>query len=112
MEQQYHEGTCSICTMLPRSCGTFDPGEQHALVLSRRTLESRDRVSFHALAHLTLANGTSTTFYVAGCLSVFTNEVGGIIDDCIITKTGPLSYHVVSNAGCADKDIQHLNVSG
>ncbi len=48
---------------------------------------------------------------VAVGLSVYTNELGGIIDDCIITKTGPQSYYVVSNAGCADKDFQHLNVS-
>ena len=42
---------------------------------------------------------------------MYTNEAGGIIDDCIITKAGRQSYYVVSNAGCADKDIQHLNVS-
>ncbi len=42
---------------------------------------------------------------------MFTNDKGGIIDDCIITRTGPQSFYVVANAGCADKDMQHLNVS-
>ncbi|XP_064400456.1 aminomethyltransferase, mitochondrial-like [Halichondria panicea] len=45
----------------------------------------------------------------SGALSVFTNDKGGIIDDCIITRTGPQSFYVVANAGCADKDMQHLN---
>lgn len=40
-------------------------------------------------------------------LSVLTNEKGGIIDDTIITNRGSHIYMVV-NAGCADKDIPHL----
>jgi len=40
-------------------------------------------------------------------LSVFTNERGGIIDDTIITKRDG-HFHVVVNAGCADKDWAHL----
>lgn len=44
----------------------------------------------------------------AGTLSVFTNEKGGIIDDTVITNAGKYLY-VVSNAGCADKDLAHLN---
>ena len=40
-------------------------------------------------------------------LSVFTNENGGIIDDTIICKHED-SLYVVSNAGCADKDLAHI----
>ncbi|EGC28969.1 aminomethyltransferase [Dictyostelium purpureum] len=41
-------------------------------------------------------------------LSVFTTENGGIIDDTMITNAGD-SLYVVVNAGCADKDIAHIN---
>ncbi|KAJ2782696.1 hypothetical protein H4R18_002122 [Coemansia javaensis] len=40
-------------------------------------------------------------------LSLFTNENGGIEDDTIITQHQD-SLYVVSNAGCADKDLAHL----
>ncbi|XP_013400626.1 aminomethyltransferase, mitochondrial [Lingula anatina] len=36
-------------------------------------------------------------------LSMFTNDNGGIMDDCIITKTSDDHIYIVSNAGCADK---------
>ncbi|KAI8338103.1 hypothetical protein BC941DRAFT_351670, partial [Chlamydoabsidia padenii] len=42
-----------------------------------------------------------------GTLSVFTNEQGGIIDDTIIMQQQDCLY-VVSNAGCADKDLAHI----
>ena len=37
-----------------------------------------------------------------GGLSLFTNENGGIRDDCIINRLKDCLY-IVSNAGCADK---------
>ncbi|KAJ2910087.1 hypothetical protein GGI21_001229, partial [Coemansia aciculifera] len=40
-------------------------------------------------------------------LSLFTNSNGGIEDDTIITQQRD-SLYVVSNAGCADKDLAHL----
>ncbi|KAJ2790332.1 hypothetical protein H4R21_006534, partial [Coemansia helicoidea] len=43
----------------------------------------------------------------AAALSLFTNENGGIEDDTIITQHED-SLYVVSNAGCADKDLAHL----
>lgn len=42
-----------------------------------------------------------------GTLSVFTNEQGGIIDDTIVMQHEK-SLYVVSNAGCADKDLAHI----
>ena len=41
-------------------------------------------------------------------LSVFTNENGGIIDDTVINKASETSFYVVSNAGCAEKDLKHI----
>lgn len=41
-------------------------------------------------------------------LSVLTNEAGGIIDDCMITRKQDHIYMVI-NAGCKEKDIKHLN---
>jgi aminomethyltransferase len=43
-------------------------------------------------------------------LSVFTNEKGGIKDDLVVSKTSAGHLYVVSNAGCADKDLAHLQV--
>lgn len=47
-----------------------------------------------------------------GTLSLFTNDKGGIVDDLIVTKTDQGYLYVVSNAGCADKDSAHMEVSG
>ena len=41
-------------------------------------------------------------------LSVFTNEKGGIIDDTVINRQDDKGLYVVSNAGCADKDLAHI----
>jgi aminomethyltransferase len=41
-------------------------------------------------------------------LTVLTNEAGGVIDDCIITRFADHAF-VVINAGCKDKDLVHLN---
>ncbi|MGH0182832.1 UNVERIFIED_CONTAM: hypothetical protein FKN15_010554 [Acipenser sinensis] len=46
-----------------------------------------------------------------GTLSLFTNEKGGIMDDLIVTKTSLGYLYVVSNAGCADKDSAHMQVT-
>ncbi|KAF9961017.1 hypothetical protein BGZ72_005140 [Mortierella alpina] len=67
-------------------------------------ITGKDRIKFYE--SLTVADienlpvGSST-------LSVFTNENGGIIDDTIICKHQD-SLYVVSNAGCADKDLAHI----
>ncbi|XP_054721999.1 aminomethyltransferase, mitochondrial-like [Uloborus diversus] len=41
-------------------------------------------------------------------LTLFTTENGGIIDDLIVTKTDTDHLYVVSNAGCAEKDLKHM----
>ncbi|NXF64930.1 GCST protein, partial [Ciccaba nigrolineata] len=62
----------------------------------------RDRVRFMEslvvgdIAELKLGQGT---------LTLLTNERGGIVDDLIVTNTSEDHLYVVSNAGCADKDL-------
>ena len=38
----------------------------------------------------------------------FLNENGGIIDDLIVSRLGAEKYLIVANAGCAEKDIDHV----
>lgn len=45
-----------------------------------------------------------------GTLTVFTNENGGILDDLIVNNASGGYLYVVSNAGCADKDLAHMKV--
>lgn len=45
-----------------------------------------------------------------GSLTVFTNATGGIKDDAIIHVTKDRGLRVVSNAGCAEKILDHINV--
>lgn len=47
-----------------------------------------------------------------GTLTLLTNERGGIVDDLIITNTLEDHLYVVSNAGCADKDLAIMRVRG
>ncbi|TPX71157.1 aminomethyltransferase [Spizellomyces sp. 'palustris'] len=42
-------------------------------------------------------------------LSLFTNENGGIIDDTVVNKQDDKGFYVVSNAGCAEKDLAHIH---
>lgn len=47
-----------------------------------------------------------------GTLTLLTNEKGGIVDDLIVTNTSEDHLYVVSNAGCADKDLAIMRVLG
>ena len=51
-----------------------------------------------------------STMISTASLSVITNSSGGIIDDCIITRTGKQSFFVVSNAGRIKEDLEQMNV--
>lgn len=41
--------------------------------------------------------------------SFLLNEQGGIIDDIIVTRLGETRYRIVCNAGCAQKDLEHIS---
>lgn len=47
-----------------------------------------------------------------GTLTLLTNERGGIVDDLIVTNTLEDHLYMVSNAGCADKDLAIMRVRG
>lgn len=81
------------------ACGLFDVS--HML---QTRVHGPDRIEF--LESLTVADiaGLKPN---TGCLSLFTNEQGGIKDDLIITSTSDEYLYVVSNAGCRDK-VLHL----
>ncbi len=40
--------------------------------------------------------------------SLLTNEMGGVIDDLIVTRWADDEFMLVINAGCKDKDLEHL----
>ncbi|XP_067938103.1 aminomethyltransferase, mitochondrial-like isoform X2 [Watersipora subatra] len=44
----------------------------------------------------------------SGTLTLFTNNEGGILDDLIVSKTAEGYLYVVSNAGCRDGDLKHM----
>ncbi len=44
----------------------------------------------------------------SACLTLYTNDQGGILDDLIVTKTSEGYLYVVSNAGRATQDLAHL----
>jgi len=68
-------------------------------------LHGKDRIPF--IERLVVAD-VQALEESAATLSVFTNENGGIIDDTIVSKY-PDHLYIVSNAGCAEKDLKHLN---
>ncbi|NXX98152.1 GCST protein, partial [Centropus bengalensis] len=80
-----------------RRCSLFDVS--HML---QTRVHGRDRVRFIEslvvgdIAELRPGQGT---------LTLLTNEKGGIVDDLIVTNTLEGYLYVVSNAGCADKDL-------
>ena len=43
-----------------------------------------------------------------GTLSVMLDEAGGIIDDTVVTRVGKGEIYMVLNAGCAEKDLEHI----
>lgn len=81
-------------------CGLFDVS--HML---QSKLHGKDRIKF--IEGLIVADIEGLA-YNTGTLSLFTNEKGGIIDDLICSKTDQDYLYVVSNAGCKEKDLQHL----
>lgn len=81
-------------------CGLFDVS--HML---QSKLHGKDRIKFIEGLIVGDIEGLANN---TGTLSLFTNDKGGIIDDLICSKTDKDYLYVVSNAGCKEKDLQHL----
>ena len=102
MPVQYKDGVLPSHLHTRQQASLFDVS--HMLQFK---LHGNDRVKF--LESLVVADIDGLVDNT-GTLSLFTTESGGIIDDLIINKT-PEHLYVVSNAGCADKVLKHLQVS-
>jgi len=99
MPVQYPEGVLREHLHCRNGSSLFDVSHMGQL-----KIHGKDRVAFIE----SLVVGDIQTLPVGHArLSVFTTEKGGIIDDTVITNAGDHLY-VVINAGCADKDIAHL----
>ncbi|XP_047741227.1 aminomethyltransferase, mitochondrial [Hyalella azteca] len=82
------------------SCGLFDVS--HML---QAQITGPSRIQF--LESLTVADIKSLK-PDNGCLTLFTNDQGGIIDDLIVSSTSKESIYLVSNAGCRHKVLPLL----
>ncbi|KAB7497682.1 Aminomethyltransferase, mitochondrial [Armadillidium nasatum] len=83
-------------------CGLFDVS--HML---QTKIYGKDRVKFIESLIVADIEGLKNN---TGTLSLFTNENGGIIDDLICSKVNNNQeyLYVVSNAGCREKDLKHM----
>jgi len=82
------------------NCGIFDVS--HMGQLHVRGKDAAKYLEFLTVVDTqALAPGQAT-------LSLLMNEMGGIKDDCIITKVSDEHFYVVLNAGCKEKDLKHM----
>ncbi|NWI50024.1 GCST protein, partial [Calyptomena viridis] len=80
-------------------CFTPTPGPFQTRVYGRDRVRFMESLVVGDIAELKPGQGT---------LTLLTNEKGGITDDLIVTNTSEDHLYVVSNAGCADKDLAIL----
>ncbi|KAJ8906493.1 hypothetical protein NDN08_002986 [Rhodosorus marinus] len=99
MPIQYPDGIKDSHLWVRASAGLFDVSH-----MGQIRLRGKDRVEF--IEKLVTADVGNTPLGLAN-LSVFTTEKGTIIDDTIITNLGD-EVGLVINAGCKDKDIEHI----
>lgn len=100
MPVQYKEGIGPTHLHVRSDAGLFDVS--HML---QTKITGADRVSF--IESMTVADVAGLKDN-QGTLTVFTNDNGGILDDLIINKTQEGYLYVVSNAGCAEKDLTNM----
>lgn len=102
MPVQYKEGIGPTHLHVRSDAGLFDVS--HML---QTKITGEDNIPF--IESLTVADVAGLKDN-QGTLSVFTNDNGGILDDLIINKTEEGYLYVVSNAGCAEKDLTNMLV--
>lgn len=100
MPIQYTDSIMESTTHCRKKASIFDVSHMCGL-----TLKGKDAVAFMESLVVgdiqSLKDGT-------GSLSVFTNEKGGIIDDTVVTKISGEELYIVVNAGCREKDLEHI----
>lgn len=102
MPVQYKDGVLTSHLHTRNHASIFDVS--HMLQFK---LHGRDRVK--CLESLTVSD-IESLMENQGTLSLFTNAQGGIKDDLIINKL-PNELYVISNAGCANKVKELVQVS-
>ncbi|XP_059142443.1 aminomethyltransferase, mitochondrial-like [Physella acuta] len=100
MPVQYRSGIIEEHLHVRKEVGVFDVS--HML---QTRVEGKDRKHFMESMVVGDIEGLQEN---QGTLTVFTNEHGGILDDLIVTNTEQGYLYVVSNAGCAEKDLAHM----
>jgi len=93
------EGLSASHLHVRSACGLFDVS--HML---QTRVHGPDRVALVEALTVADVGGLAAG---TGCLTVFTNDQGGVEDDLIVTNAGDYLY-VVSNAGCRAKDLALL----
>ncbi|KAI6237575.1 Aminomethyltransferase [Aphelenchoides besseyi] len=100
------------------------PVQYRDMSIPKSTLHTRNHVSIFDVSHMlqTEVHGKDGIAFLESlipadlegmeenhaCLSVFTNEKGGIQDDLVVAKTSEGFLYLVSNAYCTEKDLNHL----
>ncbi|GAA6106439.1 aminomethyltransferase, mitochondrial [Tachysurus ichikawai] len=100
MPVQYKDSHINSHLHTRQHCSIFDVS--HML---QTKIHGKDRVKF---MEALIVGDVAELKDNQGMLSLFTNDKGGIMDDLIVTNTDQGYLHVVSNAGCADKDSAHM----
>lgn len=100
MPVQYPDGIKDSHLFVRSSAGLFDVSH-----MGQVRLHGKDRVAF--LEKLVVGDIAALS-EGSGVLSVLTTESGGIIDDTIISNVGGDKHGMVINAGCKDKDLEHM----
>ncbi|CDW53043.1 Aminomethyltransferase [Trichuris trichiura] len=104
-------------------CGWYMPVVYSDQSIGQSHLHTRQHASIFDVSHMlqTRISGADRTAFVESltvadidglqegmaALTVFTNDAGGIKDDLIVTKDDDHLF-IVSNAGCIEKDKEHL----
>lgn len=97
MPLYYADGVMKEHEWVRSHAGVFDVSHMGQMIF-----QGRGAANF--LERLTPSSFTNAKPFVAK-YTVLTNELGGIVDDLIVTKLAEDKFFVVVNAGCKEKDI-------
>lgn len=100
MPLYYGEGVLKEHEWVRAHAGIFDVSHMGQVIF-----HGNDTARF--LEKLTPSNFHTAKPFVSK-YTVLTNELGGIVDDLIITKLSDTNYFAVINAGCKEKDISWI----
>lgn len=89
------------CLWTRSSASIFDVSHMQQLILHG------PETARHAFLETLCVSSISALKPWQGRYTLLTNENGGIVDDCIVSRL-PASHYIVVNAACASKDIAHF----